>query len=270
MAGASPFGKAAAWQAATATPPPPPIAPARPPRPARGRPLVPGPPEGDAQLGQPPPPQWQPPEPKGPPPVPRYAVPQLEHETGLQQPPPPHEQPPEPKGPPPVPPYVARHLEDELEIILLQRQVALHQVYGRWLRGAFADLAARGERRSHLIRCMWAWRSWTATLYAADASVVDRAWSGPRRGVAAGAARADEWWNSQVQAEAAAQRAASSTGRGAEEALWAAGGPWALGWNAAASSSGMWAGATEFAQLRQWAEWTPVGPLPRAEAQGDP
>ena len=44
-----------------------------------------------------------------------------------------------------------------MEVLLLQRQVRLHQVNGMGLRSAFADLAARSVRREGLIRCLWAW-----------------------------------------------------------------------------------------------------------------
>jgi len=86
----------------------------------------------------------------------------------------------------PPPQNAEPQLEDALEVLLLQRQVHLHQVYGRWLRGAFADLAARSVRREGLIRCLWAWLG---------CAWIGEAWS-RRRGVRAEAHwHADEDWH---------------------------------------------------------------------------
>ena len=184
MSGASLCGKASAWRAATgrepeAPPPPPPS----------------GPPPGNAR--EPPPP------PKTPPPslqnAPRGAS--------------------EPNRPPPAPPYVARQLEDELEVLCLQRQVHLHQQYGRGLRLAFVDMAARGERRACVNRCMWAW--WAATQVT--------------------------WARIQGQADAAALGAARPPQDGGAGAFGGAvGAPGAVGRGAAAGTAPLRAEAPEF------------------------
>ena len=74
-----------------------------------------------------------------------------------------------------MPPHVARPLEDELEVFLLQRQVYLHQRYGRWLRNAFVDMSARGDRRACVNRCLWAWWAVTWVQGHADAAALGAA-----------------------------------------------------------------------------------------------